>query len=93
MAGLSAILDRDSTAGTAAVPCWCGRTRLLLVLRVAQRCVTSRGQLHSSSIKCSYGQMLAVHSAWRAACTAKASELVRDLLGVCGCPREVTCEK
>ena len=45
MAGLSAILDRDGTAGTAAVPCWCGRTRVLLVLRVAQRCVTSLGTL------------------------------------------------
>ncbi len=93
MAGLSATLDRDGTAGTAAVPCWCGRTRLLLVLRVAQRCVTSRGALHSSRIKCSYGQMLAVHSPEAGACTAKAPELFHDLLGVSGCPRAVRLQK
>ena len=57
---------------------------------VAQRCVTSRGALHSSSIKCSDGQMLAVHSPEAGACTAKASELVRDVCGLGGVPRDGT---
>ena len=52
--------------------------------------VTSRGTLHSSRMKSTNGQLLAAHAAWRAVCAAKASELVRDVCGLGGVPREVT---
>ena len=90
MAGLVAVLDRGGTAGKTAAPPRCGRLDIQHVPRPAQRCVPSRGTLHSSRMKCTNGRLLAAHAAWRAACAAKASGLVRDVCGLSDAPRDIT---